>query len=99
MAPYYDFSRVARAEQTILTTKHGYHDAMADRKHPTEKVRSCDIEDCGKTAERAVSGKKIEKAGLKLSSNPDKSAHLCREHYREFKKKTKKDRVLERLDW
>jgi hypothetical protein len=72
---------------------------MADRRHSTEKLRSCDIVDCDKVAERAVSGKKVDKSGLKLSSNPDKNAHLCKDHYREFKKKTKKDRVLERLDW
>lgn len=72
---------------------------MADRKHSIDKVKLCDIADCEKTAERAVSGKKVEKTGLKISSSPDKNAHLCREHYREFKKKTKKDRVLERLDW
>jgi hypothetical protein len=72
---------------------------MAEKRHSTEKVRPCDIVDCGKTAERAVSGKKVEKAGLALSSDPDKRAHLCRDHYRDFKKKTKKDRVIERLDW
>ena len=72
---------------------------MAEPKHSSEKVRVCDITGCDKTAERAVSGKKVDKAGLPLSSNPDKNAHLCRDHYREFKKKTKKDRVIERLDW
>jgi hypothetical protein len=72
---------------------------MDDQRRSTEKVRPCDISDCGKTAERAVSGKKVEKAGLSLSTDPAKMAHLCRDHYRDFKKKTKKDRVLERLDW
>jgi hypothetical protein len=72
---------------------------MADQRRAPEKVRPCDISDCTKTAERAVSGKKVEKAGLPLSTDPAKTAHLCRDHYRDFKKKTKKDRVLERLDW
>lgn len=72
---------------------------MVEPRHSTGKVRSCDIVGCDKTAERAVSGKKVDKAGLRLSSNPDKNAHLCKDHYREFKKKTKKDRVIERLDW
>ncbi len=72
---------------------------MRDQRRSVQKVRPCDISGCEKTAERAVSGKKVEKAGLSLSSDPAKSAHLCRDHYREFKKKTKKDRVLERLDW
>ncbi len=72
---------------------------MAERRHSSDKVRVCDIAGCDKTAERAVSGKKVDKTGFELSSNPDKNAHLCRDHYREFKKKTKKDRVIERLDW
>jgi hypothetical protein len=48
---------------------------------------------------RAVSGKKVEKAGMSVSTDPSKTAHLCKDHYREFKKKTKKDRMLDRLDW
>lgn len=72
---------------------------MPDQRHAVQKIRPCDISGCEKTAERAVSGKKVDKAGLSLSSDPAKPAHLCREHYRDFKKKTKKDRVLERLDW
>jgi hypothetical protein len=32
-------------------------------------------------------------------ADPSKSAHLCHEHYKEFKKKTKKDRTLDRLGW
>ncbi len=83
----------------ILTRKHGYANLMPDQRRSNAKVRSCDISGCEKTAERSVSGKKVEKAGLDLSSDPAKTAHLCRDHYRSFKKKTKKDRVLERLDW
>jgi len=72
---------------------------MPDQRRSNAKVRSCDISGCENTAERSVSGKKVEKAGLDLSSDPAKTAHLCRDHYRSFKKKTKTDRVLERLDW
>jgi len=53
--------------------------------------------DCKNDAERSISGKKIEKAGMKLSSDPSKHAHLCHDHYKELKKKTKTDRTLERL--
>ncbi|MCJ2533525.1 MAG: hypothetical protein LN411_06390 [Candidatus Thermoplasmatota archaeon] len=65
---------------------------MPDQRRSNAKVRSCDISGCEKTAERSVSGKKVEKAGLDLSSDPAKTAHLCRDHYRSFKKKTKKAR-------
>jgi len=72
---------------------------MGSSRHSTEKKRICDVVDCKKEAERSVGGKKVEKAGISLSSDPSKSAHLCKDHYKEFKKKTKKDRTLERLDW
>ena len=72
---------------------------MAEPKHSSEKKERCDIEGCTAEGVRSISGKKIENAGMSLSSDPDKSAHLCKEHYREFKKKTKTDRTLDRLGW
>jgi len=72
---------------------------MAEPRHAVEQVHKCDIEGCKADAERSISGRKVEKAGMTLSSDPAKSAHLCREHYKEFKKRTKKDRTFERLGW
>jgi len=72
---------------------------MPEPKHAVEQARKCDIQGCKADAERSISGRKVEKAGMSLSSDPEKSAHLCHEHYREFKKKTKKDRTYERLGW
>ncbi len=72
---------------------------MPEAHHAVETVHKCDISGCNRDAERSISGKKVEKAGMSLSSDPSKSAHLCHEHYKEFKKKTKKDRTLERLGW
>jgi hypothetical protein len=72
---------------------------MVEPRHAVEQVHKCDIQGCKNDAERSVSGKKVEKAGMSISSDPDKNAHLCREHYREYKKKTKSDRTYERLGW
>lgn len=72
---------------------------MPEPKHAIESAKKCDVEGCRDDAERSVAGKKAEKAGLSLSSDPSKNAHLCKKHYREFKKKTKKDRTYERLGW
>lgn len=72
---------------------------MPEPKHAIEKVQKCDIEGCKADAVRSISGKKVEKAGMSLSSDPSKTVHLCHEHYKEFKKKTKKDRTFERLGW
>lgn len=72
---------------------------MPEPRHASDKSKRCDIEGCGAEGVRSIPGKKVEKAEMKLSSDPDKSAHLCKEHYREYKKKTKSERKLDRLHW
>lgn len=72
---------------------------MVEPKHAVEKAQMCDIEGCKSGAERSISGKKVDKAGMKLAVDLDKNAHLCKEHYKEFKKKTKQDRTYDRLGW
>ncbi len=59
------------------------------------KGAKCNIEDCDKTGIRSLNTKKVEEAGLRVSSN-NKKAVLCKEHYKEWKKETKDDRSLER---
>jgi hypothetical protein len=72
---------------------------MADPRHSPPRKERCDVEGCEAEGVRSIPGKKVEKAGLKLSSDLEKNAHLCRAHYKEFKRKTKSDRTLDRLDW
>jgi hypothetical protein len=71
---------------------------MPEPRHAVDKVQMCDIEGCKSEAVRSIAGKQVEKAGMSIA-DPSKSAHLCHEHYKEFKKKTKKDRTLDRLGW
>ena len=60
----------------------------------------CDITDCDLEAKRAVSTKKVKDALPKLKFDKSgKRIHLCKDHYKEFKKATKSDRKLERLTW
>lgn len=63
-----------------------------------KKVKICEVESCSEEAVRAVSADKARKAGLSVSKSRGK-VHLCKKHYKEFKKATKKDRELERLGW
>jgi len=56
----------------------------------------CDVIGCTEPAHRAVSAKNAMKAGLKVKKERGK-AHLCKKHYKEYKKATKMDRKLERL--
>ncbi len=71
---------------------------MPEPRHAVDKVQMCEIEGCKSEAVRSISGKQVDKAGMSVA-DPSKSVHLCQAHYREFKKKTKKDRTLERLGW
>jgi hypothetical protein len=54
----------------------------------------CSVSGCGAEAVRSLSAAKVKSAGLKVGS--EKRAYLCKEHYKEYKKKTKKDKMLEK---
>lgn len=54
----------------------------------------CSVTGCKNDAIRSLPVDKVKSAGLKVSEA--RRAYLCREHYKEFKKETKKDRTLEK---
>ena len=64
-----------------------------------EKKRICDVAGCDKEAERSVSPKKVVGTSLSMKNKDSKSAHLCKDHYKTFKKDTKKDRKLDSLGY
>lgn len=59
-----------------------------------DKGVKCSVLGCSKDAARSLSAEKVKMAGVKVGS--EKRAYLCREHYKEYKKKTKKDKQLEK---
>ena len=59
----------------------------------------CDVAGCEEPGERSISGKKVIDAGVILKDENAKKAQLCKVHYRDFKKATKKDRELDKLNW
>ncbi|MCL1977041.1 MAG: hypothetical protein FWG55_02885 [Candidatus Bathyarchaeota archaeon] len=59
-----------------------------------EKGEKCSISGCNNEAERSIATDKVKAAGLKIDS--DKRAYLCKEHYKEYKKKSKKDKLLDK---
>lgn len=61
--------------------------------------RTCDVSGCSHEAERSISGKKLKESTLSLDKKDARSVHLCKEHYRVFRKETKKDRKLESLGY
>ncbi|MCY3854074.1 MAG: hypothetical protein OXF28_00325 [Thaumarchaeota archaeon] len=54
----------------------------------------CDVNECQNDAIRSLSINKIDQSNLHVTSNK-KHAALCKLHYKEWKKDTKKSRLLE----
>jgi hypothetical protein len=63
-----------------------------------EKGVKCSVSGCTREAARSISSDKVKAAGLSVSSK-EKRAFICKEHYKEYKKKTKKDKTLDRWRW
>ena len=60
-----------------------------------DKGQKCSVSGCGGEAARSITADKVKAAGLKVSTD-EKRAYICKEHYKEFKKKTKKDKTLDK---
>ena len=57
------------------------------------KGQKCSVVNCDKEAVRSLPREKVSSAGLKVDG--EKRSYLCREHYKEYKKGSKKDKLLE----
>ena len=60
-------------------------------------VKMCEVYGCKNESIKTVSAEYARK----VFSFDDKKTkvHLCKEHYKQYKKATKKDRELDRMDW
>lgn len=58
------------------------------------KGAKCSVSGCDKSAVRSLSAAKVNSAGLDVGSG--KRAYLCKEHYKEYKKRTKKEKMIEK---
>ena len=54
----------------------------------------CSVSGCGKDAVRSLATAKVKEAGIKVGN--ERRAYLCKDHYKEYKKATKKDKQLEK---
>ncbi|NIW16494.1 hypothetical protein GWN19_03620 [Candidatus Bathyarchaeota archaeon] len=52
----------------------------------------CSVMGCDEEAVRSLSNKKVGSAGLRVGRS--RRAYLCKDHYREYKKKTREERKL-----
>jgi hypothetical protein len=60
-----------------------------------DKGQKCSVSGCGGEAARSITADKVKAAGLNVSTD-EKRAYICKEHYKEYKKKTKKDKTLDK---
>jgi len=74
---------------------------MAELHHKVqEDTEICGIKGCNKPALRSVATKKVTgnvTSGLK--SDDGRRTHLCKEHYKEYKRKTRDERITDTLGW
>jgi hypothetical protein len=59
-----------------------------------EKGIKCNVVGCNETAVRSISSDKVGKAGLDIGKA--NRGYLCKKHYKEMKKKSKKDRMIDK---
>jgi hypothetical protein len=60
-----------------------------------DKGVKCSVSGCGKEAARSISAEKVSSSGLNISRD-ERRTYLCKEHYKEYKKKTKKDKMIDK---
>lgn len=54
----------------------------------------CSVTGCSNDAVRSLQTDRVKNAGLRVGEA--RKTYLCKEHYKEFKRETKKDRTLEK---
>jgi len=70
-----------------------------EKKARVMKKIECSVDKCNNNYERSISFKLVSQAGLKLKSDKLKKAYLCKVHYKEYKKKSKDDRQVQKWRW
>jgi hypothetical protein len=68
---------------------------MAEIAEHNTKKETCDVAGCNNEAERSLNVKLVSQSSLKLKEGDHRSVHLCKEHYKEYKKETKTSRGLD----
>jgi len=58
------------------------------------KGAKCSVEGCGKEASRSLNVEKVSATGLKVQGT--KRAYLCRDHYKDYKRATKKEKMIDK---
>jgi hypothetical protein len=63
-----------------------------------DKGVACNVSGCSNKAERSLSREQMAGSGLNVGGE-GRRVYLCRDHYKSWKKATKKGKDLERARW
>lgn len=66
---------------------------MVERKSPEKTVEKCSVKGCTNESERSLAKDMVEEVGMEVEEEP-KRAYLCKEHYKEYKKRSKTERKI-----
>jgi len=66
---------------------------MVERKSPVKEAEKCSVKGCNNPAERSIPIEAAVEAGLEVDED-SRRAHLCKEHYKAYKKGSKTDRTI-----
>ena len=74
---------------------------MAELHHKMkDETEKCGVKGCNSPAIRSMPTKKLEgKIAGGLKGEDDRRTHLCKEHYKEYKRKSKDERLTDSLGW
>ena len=61
--------------------------------------KTCDVEGCSEPSKKSLSRKKVRNSTDLTLGGGGRHVHLCKEHYKKFKKATKTEREMDRLGW
>ncbi|MBS3816259.1 MAG: hypothetical protein KGY76_01705 [Candidatus Thermoplasmatota archaeon] len=69
------------------------------RKSKRKKEKTCDVKGCDEEKKKSISSSKVtKKTDLEVDSS-GRNAYLCKKHYKKYKKATKDEREMKRLNW
>jgi hypothetical protein len=71
---------------------------ISPRRRGESASAPCDVPGCGEVAFRSLARGEVRKAFPQVSEE-GRRAGLCKPHYKAYKKATRGERELERLDW
>ncbi len=69
------------------------------KERKADEIVMCEVSNCKNESARSLSRKKVDKELNHSLTGSGSKVKICKEHYKEFKKATKKEKKLDSLGW